>query len=112
MKYWKLTKSENKDLNIVSLCSVFTYVWYFLLPLQRHDDACVWVPEAELFNPVGEVVVRHVHEARHVGVGTSDGQHLAGSHVKVAGNFVESERAVNSAGILSSVWLDPPLGQV
>ena len=72
----------------------------------------MWVAEAELLDPVSEVVVRLVHEARHVGVGPGDGEDLAGSHVKVASNFVECESPVNSTGVMSVVWLNSPRGQI
>ena len=42
MKYWKLTKSENKDLNIVSLCSVF----YLCLIFSPPPPAAWWCRRA------------------------------------------------------------------
>ena len=79
--------------------SYFTYISNLLVSLQGLNDTGVVLPEAEFLDPVGEVVVGPVHEAGHVGVGSSYGQHLASRDVEVARHLVQSQRPVHSTGI-------------
>ena len=107
MKYCILTKSAK----IICKCegrrgkNIFTYICNLLVSLQWLDDPGVILTEAEFLNPVGEVVVRPVHEARHVGVGSGYRQDLPSSDMKVARHLVQSQRTVYSAGILHCGWL-------
>ena len=85
----------------------YTYICDLLVSLQGLYDPSVILPEAELLNPVGEVVVGPVHEAGHVGVGPGYGQHLPSSHVEVTRHLVRdiSRTLIGwAATLLPSHW--------
>ena len=89
-----------------------TYIRYFLIPLQRLDDAGVFIAKAEFLDAMGEVVISLLHEARHVGVGAHDGQHLARRHVEVARHLVEGQGPVHPTRVMGNSRLYSPSGHV
>ena len=89
-----------------------TYICYFLVSLQRLDDACVLVAKAEFLDAMGEVVISLLHEAGHVGVGAHDGQHLARRHVEVTRHLIEGQGPVHPTRVMGNNRLHSPSGHV
>ena len=89
-----------------------TYISYFLVSLQRLDNAGVLVAKAEFLDAMGEVVISLLHEAGHVGVGAHDGQHLARRHVEVARHLVEGQDPVHPTRVMGHSRLHSPGGHV